>query len=73
MYESQKLPAATTAVATTAATPPPTSSTRQLWYWTDLVMDSLRPFQQLSGGITREGLRLAEQRARRRRTATARR
>ena len=61
VYETQKLPAATTAVATTAATPPPTSSTRQLWYWTDLVMDSLRPFQQLSGGITREGLRLAEQ------------
>jgi hypothetical protein len=34
---------------------------RQLWYWTDLVLDSLRPFERLNGGITRAGLRLAEQ------------
>ena len=59
VYEAQKIPPPPP--SPTAATPPPTSSTRQLWYWTDLVMDSLRPFQQLSGGITREGLRLAEQ------------
>ena len=60
VYETQKTPA-TAVAAVAAAAPSPTSSTRQLWYWTDLVMDSLRPFQQLSGGITREGLRLAEQ------------
>ncbi len=44
-----------------AAGPPPPSGARQLWYWNDLVQDSLRPFSHLSGGITREGLRLAEQ------------
>ena len=53
------------AKAKPAASAPPelngTSATRQHWYWTDLVMDSLRPFKQLSGGITMEGLRLAEQ------------
>ena len=40
---------------------PPSLSKRQLWYWTDLILDSLRPFERLNGGITRAGLRLAEQ------------
>jgi hypothetical protein len=39
----------------------PGGAKRQLWYWTDLVLDSLRPFERLNGGITRAGLRLAEQ------------
>ena len=41
--------------------PPASSGKRQWWYWTDLVMDSLRPFERLNGGITQRGLRLAEQ------------
>jgi len=44
-----------------SAAPTPPSGKRQLWYWTDLVLDSLRPFDRLNGGITRNGLRLAEQ------------
>ncbi len=34
---------------------------KQPWYWTDVVMDALRPFEKLNGGITLHGLRLAEQ------------
>ena len=49
------------APATGGAPPPPASGKRQWWYWTDLVMDSLRPFERLNGGITQRGLRLAEQ------------
>ena len=47
------------APAAGGALPPPSSGKR--WYWTDLVMDSLRPFERLNGGITQRGLRLAEQ------------
>ena len=49
------------AAGASAALPPPSSGKRQWWYWTDLVMDSLRPFERLNGGITQRGLRLAEQ------------
>ena len=50
------------AAGASAALPPPSASgKRQWWYWTDLVMDSLRPFERLNGGITQRGLRLAEQ------------
>ena len=49
------------APAAGGAPPPPASGKRQWWYWTDLVMDSLRPFERLNGGITQRGLRLAEQ------------
>ena len=52
---------ATGAGAAAALPPPPSSGKRQWWYWTDLVMDSLRPFERLNGGITQRGLRLAEQ------------
>ncbi|KAL1512259.1 hypothetical protein AB1Y20_005521 [Prymnesium parvum] len=46
-------------LATTAAAPAPPP--RQPWYWTDIIMDSLRPVEKLNGGITMDGLRLAEQ------------
>ena len=49
------------ALPAAAAPPPPAPGKRQWWYWTDLVMDSLRPFDKLNGGITLKGLRLAEQ------------
>ena len=50
-----------TAGAAAALPAPSTPGKRQWWYWTDLVMDSLRPFEKLNGGITQRGLRLAEQ------------
>lgn len=50
-----------TAVSLGASSSSPAPAKRQLWYWTDLVLDSLRPFERLNGGITRAGLRLAEQ------------
>ena len=59
--------AATTAASTVTSTPsqplPPAGNgtKRQMWYWTDMTMDFLRPFENLNGGITRDGLRLAEQ------------
>lgn len=37
------------------------STTRQYWSWTGLVMNTMRPFERLNGGITLRGLRLAEQ------------
>ncbi|EOD34076.1 hypothetical protein EMIHUDRAFT_441372 [Emiliania huxleyi CCMP1516] len=60
-------PAAAGALSVTVgaarAPPPPLSAgaTHHRWYWTDLVLNSLRPFAKLNGGITRSGLRLAEQ------------
>lgn len=41
-----------------AGAPPPP---KQRWSWTGLVMNTLRPFERLNGGITLRGLRLAEQ------------
>jgi hypothetical protein len=45
--------------ATSGSSPSP--PTRQFWSWTGLVMNTLRPFEKLNGGITLRGLRLAEQ------------
>ena len=39
----------------------PSSPPHQPWVWSALVMNALRPFDRLSGGITLRGLRLAEQ------------
>ena len=41
------------------ASPPP--APRQPWSWTGLVLNTMRPFDKLNGGITLKGLRLAEQ------------
>ena len=49
--------ASTTIVPSVVASPPPT----QRWSWTGLVMNAMRPFEKLNGGITLKGLRLAEQ------------
>ena len=42
-----------------SSSPPPPP--HQPWTWTALVMNALRPFERLNGGITLRGLRLAEQ------------
>ena len=46
-------------LAAAAASPP--APPRQRWIWSTLVMNALRPFERLAGGITLRGLRLAEQ------------
>ena len=61
---STALTAASTAAA--AASSPTTvvgvaGKKTQMWYWTDIIMDALRPFEKLNSGITMRGLRLAEQ------------
>jgi len=55
---------ALTAASTAAAGSSPVTvigKKTQMWYWTDIIMDALRPFEKLNGGITMRGLRLAEQ------------
>ena len=60
LQQQQQQPAGQALVVSTSPAPPP-SGARQMWYWSDVIMDFLRPFENLAGGITREGLRLAEQ------------
>ena len=61
----QAQPSATNGGSTTVtingggASPPP--APRQPWSWTGLVLNTMRPFDKLNGGITLKGLRLAEQ------------
>ena len=60
--QQQAAPAGATSLAVSvAAAPPPPTTPLQRWSWTGLVMNTMRPFDRLNGGITLRGLRLAEQ------------